>query len=390
MIRRVLGTVAAVATVAAIGAFAFGPGIVEDRINRVAAHAPYNPSAATRAMHATLVVADLHADTLLWARAPFARARRGHVDLPRLREGNVALQVFSVVTQVPAGINYEANTGDSDRVTLLAILQRWPVASWNNLFERARVQAERLHDAERRAPDELRVIENADDLRRTLAERRAGSRIVGGLLAAEGSHALRGNVENVKVLYDAGFRMMGLHHFFDNELGGSLHGVAKGGLTDHGRAAVREMVARGVIIDVAHSSPAVVDEVLAMTRAPLVVSHTGVKGNCDTPRNLEDAQMRRIADGGGLIGIGYWDGAVCDTSPAGVVAAIRYAIDLVGVNHVALGSDYDGATRVRFDTSELAVLTGAMIEAGFSDEEIRKVMGGNAVEFFLARLPQSA
>ncbi len=108
------------------------------------------------------------------------------------------------------------------------------------------------------------------------------------------------------------------------------------------------------------------------------------------PRTLEDAQMRRIADGGGLIGIGYWEGAVCDTSPAGVVAAIRYAVDLVGANHVALGSDYDGATRVRFDTSELAVLTGAMIEAGFSDEEIRKVMGGTAVEFFLARLPQGS
>jgi microsomal dipeptidase-like Zn-dependent dipeptidase len=390
MIQRALGTVAVVVTVATIGTFAFGPGIVEDRINRVAPHAPYEPSAAIRAKHAALVIADLHADTLLWARDPLARAGRGHVDLPRLGEGNVALQVFSVVTQVPAGLNYEANTGDSDRVALLAILQRWPVASWNDLFERARVQAERLHDAERRAPDALRVIESAEDLRQTLAERRAGSRIVGGLLATEGSHTLRGNVKNVKALYDAGFRMMGLHHFFDNELGGSLHGVGKGGLTNHGRAVVREMVNQGVIIDVAHSSPAVVDEVLAMTRAPLVVSHTGVKGNCDTPRNLEDAQMRRIADGGGLIGIGYWEGAVCDTSPAGVVAAIRYAVDLVGASHVALGSDYDGATHVRFDTSELAVLTGAMSEAGFSDEEIRKVMGGNAMEFFLARLPQSS
>ena len=186
MIQRALGTVAVVVTVAAIGTFAFGPGIVEDRINRVAPHAPYEPSVAIRAKHAALVVADLHADTLLWARDPLDRAGRGHVDLPRLGEGNVALQVFSVVTQVPAGLNYEANTGDSDRVALLAILQRWPVASWNDLFERARVQAERLHDAERRAPDALRVIESAEDLRRTLAERKAGSRIVGGLLATEG------------------------------------------------------------------------------------------------------------------------------------------------------------------------------------------------------------
>jgi membrane dipeptidase len=390
MVQRAVGAAAVLGAAVIGGAFALGPGVVEGRINRVTPHAAYEPSAAVRAMHASLVIADLHADTLLWARDPLARSDRGHVDVPRLGEGNVALQVFSVVTQVPAGLNYEANVGDSDRITLLALLQRWPIATWNDLFQRAKYQAGRLHDAERRAPEALRVIESAEDLRRTLAERKAGSRIVGGLLATEGSHALSGRIANVKALYDAGFRMMSLHHFFDNELGGSLHGVGKGGLTDFGRAAVRAMLDQGVIIDVAHSSPAVVDEVLAMTRVPLVVSHTGVKGICDTPRNLEDAQMRRIAERGGLIGIGYWDGAVCDTRPAGVVAAIRYAVDLAGVNHVALGSDYDGGTTVRFDTSELAVLTGAMIEAGFSDEEIRRVMGGNAVEFFLARLPQTS
>jgi microsomal dipeptidase-like Zn-dependent dipeptidase len=86
-------------------------------------------------------------------------------------------------------------------------------------------------------------------------------------------------------------------------------------------------------------------------------------------------------------GIGYWDAAVCDVSPAGVVASIRYAIDLLGAEHVALGSDYDGATAVAFDTSELAVLTDAMLAARFREQEIRLVMGENVKRFLLEYLP---
>jgi microsomal dipeptidase-like Zn-dependent dipeptidase len=88
-----------------------------------------------------------------------------------------------------------------------------------------------------------------------------------------------------------------------------------------------------------------------------------------------------------LIAIGYWDGAVCDISPDSVVKSIRYAIDLVGEDHVALGSDFDGSTTTTFDTSELAVLTQKMMDAGFSENEITKVMGGNSVRFLLAHLP---
>jgi microsomal dipeptidase-like Zn-dependent dipeptidase len=97
--------------------------------------------------------------------------------------------------------------------------------------------------------------------------------------------------------------------------------------------------------------------------------------------------MIQLAEHGALIGVGFWAGAACDYSPTGVVRAIRYGIDLVGVDHIALGSDYDGATRVLFDSSELAILTQTMLDEGFSEQEIRKVMGENVVRFFLAQLP---
>ena len=130
-----------------------------------------------------------------------------------------------------------------------------------------------------------------------------------------------------------------------------------------------------------------VSDVLELSSRPVVLSHGGVKGMCDQARNLDDALMKRIADKGGIVGIGYWDGAVCDFTPAGVVRSIRYAIDLMGIDHVALGSDYDGTTQVLFDTAELAILTQTMLDADFTEAEVRKVMGDNMKRFLLAYLP---
>ena len=388
MLKKILISVVTLITVAIIVAFAFGPGYLEKGINQVIEHEAYEISNEARALHASLTAADLHSDTLLWHRDVLERGNRGHVDVPRLVEGGVAIQVFSVVTKAPKDLNYEENTGDSDMITGAVILQRWPIRTWNSLYERARYQAERLDRAARRSDGALVFLRTRADLEAVLSERANGKPVTGGLMATEGSHALDGSLGNVQNLYDAGFRMMGLHHFFDNKLGGSLHGVSQAGLTDFGREAVREMNRLGIMVDVAHSSEAVVDEVLALSTTPLVVSHTGVQGACDSPRNISDDHMQRIAAGGGLIGIGYWDGAVCDATPAGVAKSIAYAVKLVGWQHVALGSDYDGATSVYFDTSELSALTQALLDAGLSEREIRAVMGGNQIRFFQKYLPQ--
>ena len=130
-----------------------------------------------------------------------------------------------------------------------------------------------------------------------------------------------------------------------------------------------------------------VSEILELSSRPVILSHGGFKGNCNSARNLDDALMLKVAEKGGLIGVGYWQGAICDPSPKGVIRAIRYGIDLLGVEHIALGSDYDGATSVSFDTSELVVLTQTMLDQNFSHNEIRLVMGENVKRFLLAQLP---
>src|SRR5690606_28283851 len=385
--KRLFLGIAGFLVLAVILVLALIPGILDGQINRVVEHEPYPLSAETRTLHDRLVIADLHADPLLWARDLRKRSSRGHVDLPRLAEGNVALQVFTAVTKVPAGQNYESNEAASDILHWLLMIQRWPARTWDSLFERALYQAWKLERLEEQAPDQLRVIRSRADLDALLAARAEGATVVGGLLGAEGSHPLEGKIENIQRLCDAGYRLMGLHHFLDNQLGGSLHGTSGEGLTPFGREALKEMERLGITIDIAHSSPAVVEGTLALATRPLVLSHTGLRGACDSPRNITDDLARRIAAKGGIIGIGYWDGAVGDPSPDNVVKTIRYAIDLLGADHVGLGSDYDGAVRVAFDTSELAVLTEEMRKKGFSEEEITKVMGGNVIRLLRANLP---
>lgn len=350
------------------------------RENRVLPDSVTQPDSASLALHAGLTIVDLHADPLLWPRRLEEEASHGQVDVPRLIEGKVALQVFSVVTKVPPGQNYESNPSDRDQLWLVAAASRWPVATWRDPMARALHQARKLDDAARRSRGRLLVVRSRDDLETYLRFRERGDTgRVAGLLALEGLHLLGGNLSRLDTLWQAGFRIAGLTHFFDNEVGGSSAGEAKVGLTDFGREVIRRMEELGMVVDLAHASPALIADVLAMARRPVIVSHTGVQATCEGPRNLSDESIRGIAANGGVIGIGYWDAAVCDISPAGIARAIRHVADLVGVQHVALGSDFDGAVTTAFDTSQLVKLTHALRMAGFDDGQVRAIMGGNAL-----------
>lgn len=364
------------------------PGTVEAKMNVVLSHDDFTISDSARELHQSLFVADLHSDSLLWKRDLARRSDIGHMDIPRLLEGNVALQVFSATTKSPKGQNYARNEADSDRITLLAVLSLWPLRTWSSLYERALYQLQKLHAF---ADDErLMLVRSRSDLEELTARRAGGEQLVGAIYLIEGAHPFEGDIANVDRLFEEGLRISGLTHFFDNELGGSLHGTSGEGLTEFGRAVVRRANELGMIIDIAHSSPAMVADVLDLSNSPVILSHGGFKGSCDTPRNLSDDLMQRIADAGGLIGVGYWDGAICDASPRGIVDSIRYGIDLLGVEHIALGSDYDGTVTVPFDTSELAILTETMLQSGFTEDEIRKVMGENVRRFMLQNLPSGS
>lgn len=376
--------IAAILAAAAGAVFFFFvlPAKVDAAINRVAPHEPYRAGEAAARLRAELRLADLHADSLLWSRDLLKRHRRGHVDLPRLEDGGYRLQVFAAVTKTPKNLNYDRNTADTDDITLLAIAQRWPPQAWTSLLARALHQARRLDRAAARSRGALVLARDRRGLEAALA---AGA--VAGILATEGAHPLEGEIGNVDRLYDAGYRVLGLHHFFDNELGGSLHGVSKAGLTEFGRAALARAEEKGMVIDVAHSAPAVVRDVLAAASGPVIVSHTGLKGHCDNARNLSDDLLSAIAAKGGLVGVGFWDGAACATSLDAVADAIVYAVGLLGADHVALGSDFDGATTTPFDASQTAPLVDALLARGLDAATIGKVMGENQIRFFLERLP---
>lgn len=367
--------------------FAWLPGKVEKRMNSVAHLPPYRVATDAIRAHGTLFIVDLHADSLLWARDLLQRGDYGHVDVPRLIQGGVGLQVFGVVTKVPSTLNIERNPSDArDQITLLSVAQRWPVSTWRSLAARASHQAGKLRELAQRSNDRLILVTSRLDLERLLVRRAAGEHVVGGLLALEGAHALEGNLDNVDALVDAGYRMVGLAHFFDNEVGGSAHGERKGGITEFGKAVVERLQALHVVIDLAHASPALFDDVLSLAKGPVVVSHTGVRGTCENRRNLSDDQLRGIAATGGVVGIGYWKTAVCGEDPSAVAKAVHYAVDVVGIDHVALGSDFDGAVQQPFDTTGVIRITEALLDQGFVKAELRRIMGENALRVFRATL----
>ncbi|MDA8017165.1 MAG: dipeptidase [Thermoanaerobaculia bacterium] len=387
--RRLLFSLVALAVVAAVAYAAGRPALlaeVESRFNHTLTPGSIAVSDTAQRLHEEALIVDLHADSLLWGRDLLERSEQGHVDVPRLRRGGVALQVFGLVTQSPDGQNYDRNAADSDRIRMLVMATGWPPWTWNNYHRRALHQLGRLAETVKNSDGALRWIESRRDLQELVAARRAGAAEIGVFGGLEGAHAAA-NVKELKELHSAGLRMLGLAHFIDNPLAGSAHGVDKYGLTEEGRVVVREAQRLGIVVDLAHASKRTVRDVLELATRPVVVSHGGVRGTCPGSRTLSDSQLRGIAATGGVVGIGFFEGAVCGSDVPSIVRAIRYAIRVAGADHVALGSDFDGSVTTPFDASGLPVLTEALLESGLPAETVRKVLGENALRVFSEALP---
>lgn len=366
----------------------FVPAIIEKVSNPVKSPPPHEVSKEASDLFNSLdFVADLHCDALLWGRDLSKRSNFGHVDFPRMQEGNIALQVFTIVSKSPKGQNMEINSADAmDNITFLNIAQGRPISNWFSLMNRTIYQSYKLREYSKNFNNEFILIKSKDDVLNLIEARKTNKKIIAGLLGIEGAHALEGDMQNLEEVYEAGVRLIGPMHFFDNEMGGSAHGVSGDGLTDFGKQVIKRMNELNMIIDMAHVSPKMFDDILEYSEKPVLVSHTGIRAVVNSPRNLSDEQIRKLAAKGGIVGIAFFDKVVGENEIEGIVASIKRVKNLVGIEHVALGSDYDGSVAVPFDILGFPIIVEALMQEGFSEDEIRAIMGENVKRFLLENL----
>ena len=362
--------------------------ILDRQLNLVEYSDPRQLGAEAQELYNSLeFIADLHCDALLWDRDLAQKLDYAHLDFPRMQQANMSLQAFTIVTKSPKGQNFKQNSADAfDNITMLNFVQGQLPDKWFSLYKRAEYQARALQHYQGKFDGNFFLVKSRQDLKKLIQLKQTDPEVIGGFLGIEGAHCLEGNLDNVQNLYYEGVRMMATTLFFDNELGGSAHGLSGAGLTDFCQEVFKEMNRLGIIIDLAHASPKMMDEILDQTTRPVLVSHTGVKGTKDSPRNLSDHHINRIAASGGLIGVGFFRGAIKGEIEH-IVEAMKYVRDLVGIEHVALGSDFDGAATTPIDVTGLPFIVQELMDQEFSDMEIRAIMGGNVKRFLMEQLP---
>jgi membrane dipeptidase len=318
-------------------------------------------SEQARALHAEHPAIDLHADTLMWSRwlgydlheahePPLWRAAfGGHVDLPRMRQGGVGAQFFGLVSLPVA-----------ERVRGLA--------------RAVHEQIDALVETIARRPADLRLARTAGDI---AACHRDGA--VAALLGIEGAHALEGDLDQIDVFARRGVRYLGLLHFSANAAGYPAYGRGRhddDGLTAWGFDLVGRCEDAGVLVDLAHINRRGFLDACAVAKRPPIVSHTGVLGAFDHWRNIDDAQLRAVADKGGIVGVIFYPRYLGGNGLEPVVKHLLHILDVVGEDAPALGSDWDGfivPTRELADPRGLPLLTDALLAAGVSERVIGKM-----------------
>lgn len=319
-----------------------------------------------RALHAKYPAIDFHADSLMWSRwtgydlharhdppLPFA-ALCGHVDVPRMHEGGVGAQFFGLVSL--------------------------PIGQRSGLAQVIHEQIDELDRMIAARPDRLELARTAADVERATAAKK-----VAGLLGIEGAHALEGDLANLDAFARRGVRYLGLAHFSRNDVCSPAYGRgadASMGLTPFGREVVARCEELGVLVDLAHVNKKGFLEACAMATRPPIVSHTGVAGAFAHWRNVDDEQLRAVADRGGVVGVIFCPKYLGGDGLAPVVKHLQHIVDVVGEDAPALGSDWDGfivPTKDLCDAARLPLLTDALLEAGFSERAVGKILHANAM-----------
>jgi membrane dipeptidase len=274
-------------------------------------------------------LADGHADSLMWNRDLTVRQRRGQVDFPRLEEANVRIQCFTVVTRGYPVI---------DGMGALGVVRRWPAEARRGPWARCLFQLDRMRELCDRSGGRVRLAATSAALEENLASGR-----ISAVLGIEGAQALEGRPERVAELRARGASFMSLTHLANNELGGSSSPLmGDRPLTPLGGTVLEAMVASRMSVDLAHASHRTLRDVAGHRGARLFCSHTGVAGAHPSWRNLDDAELRLLADRGGVAGILYATIYLGGREIGDVVRHLEHALDVAGEDAVALGSDFDG------------------------------------------------
>ncbi len=315
-------------------------------------------------LHAESIVIDAHCDTLLSVvndkRPLVERSDQGHGDLARLKEGGITAQVFALFAR-PAALGGTAPTWEALRLL------------------------DAFYQGLEATPD-LVLATKAADVRRAKAQGR-----LAGIIGMEGAEALRGDLGALRVFHRLGVRNLGLTWSLRNEAAdGVFEERTGGGLTEFGVQLVRECNRLGIMVDVAHLAPAGVRDVLAMCDGPVIASHANARALCGNGRNLTDQQLEGVARSGGVVCVVFVPGFVADMPEERtldkVLDHIDHIVHVAGVDHVGLGSDFDGFEGEPVpgleDTTHFPHITAGLVARGYNEDAIRRILGGNLLRVF--------
>ena len=343
-------------------------------------------------------IIDGHNDTILelynngagGSRSFFEESANGHIDLPRARKGGLGGGFFALYTPASAGVADPADTSNADAQTS----PRMGPVDHAAALDYTMGMAALLFQLERQADGELAIVRTADELERCLAD---GTLAV--IFHIEGAEAIDTKLNVLEVLYQAGLRSLGITWSRSNDFG---HGVPFAfpsspdtgpGLTDAGKALVRACEELGILVDLSHLNEKGFWDVASISGNPLVATHSCAHAISQSSRNLTDAQLDAVRDSDGIVGVNYHvgflrqDGEVNSDTPLNtIVQHVDYMVERMGIDHVGLGSDFDGATMPEElrDVAGLPKLMAALAEAGYDETALRKIAYENWVRVLRA------
>ncbi|MCD6530046.1 dipeptidase [Candidatus Bathyarchaeota archaeon] len=313
-------------------------------------------------IHEEAVVVDAHNDTIIAHKrlgmSLNSRTDKTQVDFPRLREAKVDVSFFAVDVTI-AFKNYLTYALDAF-----------------GFFERELEQA----------GDEMSIVTTKRSLSEAIKDGKLGV-----VLAIENSDAVEGSLNVLRMLFKLGVRSIGLTH---NPRSLAADGVGEsrtgGGLTTFGVQLIEEMNRLGIIVDLAHISEKGFWDALEVSRKPVIVSHGNCKALCNHRRNLTDEQIRGLASKGGVIGVTFVPAFIDENAPSlsRLLDHIDHIVEVAGIDHVGLGSDFDGGGTLLRDVTELPKITRGLLERGYEEGEVRKILGENFQRVLLEVLPE--